>query len=302
MKIMFAHKVEYYEGIPIETYSRSLVRELMAMGHEVEEVQKAPFDDVSSYNRADILIDMDCGRDERGQLRWHGENDPIHRRIPCVLILIDSHGYPDMHRRLAKRYTHTLFAVWDKRDLFADRHSVHWFPNFTDDKFFDGMRYPPPSESLYDFGFFGSKHGLNRADKLIEYCNKHNFTYNVRQVLKQGKHRWPATPRAMAQCRFLFNHGQKHDGPNLRVMESMLMDRPLISDQDPRSGMDLLFQPWNHYIPYEAYTYKKLEDGMLWLENNYKKAREIANNAYEHVLNNHTARQRARQLMEVIGD
>lgn len=299
MNIMFAHKVNYHEGRPIETYSRSFVRTLENLGHKVIEVEKAPFEDRNEYKKADILIDMDCGRDETGSLRWHGEDYPIKRDIPCAVILIDSHGYPDMHRRIADRYNHVFFAVWDKRDLFANMDSTHWCPNFTDMDWFNPYDYPSSDLAMYDFGFFGSKKGLNRADQLIEICNEEGWTHDVRQVNRHTKHRWPATPQAMSNCKFLFNHGQKHDGPNLRVMESMAMERPLITDSDKRSGMNKLFTPWKHYIPYMPYTYEGLEEAMKWCMNHPKDAANIARTACREVGLNHTVDARVDQVLGV---
>lgn len=302
MIIMFAHRKQYYKDELVQTYSVSLVRALKEMGHEVIEIQKTPFENKNDYRKADILLDMDCGRDEKGQLRWHGEDYPLRRHLPTGVIFIDSHGHPGAHRRVAKQYTHTFFAVWDKRDLFQELKSAHWCPNFTDLTWFDGTKYNPYREASYDFGFFGSRHGLQRADKLKEICEKNNYSYSIRQVTKQNKHRWPATSHAMAECRFLFNHGQKHDGPNLRVIESMAMDRPLLTDVDHRSGMDQLFTPGIHYIPYETLTYDELEENMIWAMENEEEALEIAENAYDEVCKSHTVETRAKQIMEVFNN
>jgi spore maturation protein CgeB len=86
----------------------------------------------------------------------------------------------------------------------------------------------------------------------------------------------------------------------LRVMESMLMKRPLISDCDPRSGMDLLFEPWVHYIPYQAYTYAGLEEAMAWTIEHPVGAGAIADAAYEEVRDKHLVSNRIIQIMEVV--
>jgi spore maturation protein CgeB len=106
---------------------------------------------------------------------------------------------------------------------------------------------------------------------------------------------------AMGACRNLFNHGQKHDGPNLRVMESMLMMRPLITDVDARSGMELLFTAGTDYIPYEAYSYEGLEEAMKWAIYNPRDAAHIAANAYTEVNTKHLVQNRIDQILEVAG-
>lgn len=212
----------------------------------------------------------------------------------------NSHGYPSLHKRLASNYDHVFFAVYDRRDLFTKHPSAHWCPNFSDLKWFDGKEYPVDEETTYDFGFYGSKGGLSRADKLVEIANDKGYTVDVRQVNAGGKHRWPQTAEAMSNCHNLFNHQQKHDGPNLRVMESMLMNRPLICDQDPRSGMDKLFEPWVHYIPYDSYTYQHLKDAMHFAVNSPVGAQEITENAYNEVKAKHLVEHRIDQILEVV--
>jgi spore maturation protein CgeB len=106
----------------------------------------------------------------------------------------------------------------------------------------------------------------------------------------------------MAACRNLFNHQQKHDGPNLRVMESMLMRRPLICDNDPTSGMDKLFKAGVHYIPYESYTYNGLGEAMKFAMDNPLKAKFIADLAYDRILKSHLVEHRIEQIMEVFID
>lgn len=296
MRILVARNRIYWRDRPVETYSSSMVRSLRELGHEVLDVPKPRR---NNYDGIDLVIDVDCGRNEKGELVWQGTTGRL--PVPSAVMFIDSHGYPGLHRVVGKNYDHVFFAVWDKRDLFADHPSAHWCPNFTDRRWFDGKIYGDPFDfQHFDFGFFGSKGGLDRAKPMMEIANNNKWKAVARQVSPGNKHRWPETQQAMAQCRNLFNHGQKHDGPNLRVMESMLMHRPLISDQDPRSGMDKLFVPWEEYVPYEAYTYKGLEDAMGFLIKNRDVGQEIATRAYENVMSNHLVENRINQILEVV--
>lgn len=304
MKILFAHRTDLY-GLygkkPVETYSRSMVRVLREKGHDVIETSKKPLKNKDAYKQFDLLIDMDCGRDNDGRLDWHG-NDRKPPGVRSAVIFIDSHGYPDLHRRLAKRYDHVFFAVWHRRDLFSSHPSAHWCPNFTDLKWFDGEKYPSANLAKYDFGFFGSKGGLGRAKPLIQIANDKGWSHDVRQIASGNKHRWPETATAMSNCKILFNHQQKHDGPNLRVMESMAILRPLICDYDPVSGMGQLFEPWKHYIPYESYTYKGLQQAMDWLMAFPHEREKVAQQAYGEVTRKHLVEHRINQILEVINN
>lgn len=296
MRILVAHNWQYHNSRPVDNYALSMIRELRNQGHEVIPTLKTPPTAREVYKYIDLLLDIDCGRNDKGELRWHGEVEKPD--CPSAVYFIDSHGYPSLHRRLAKNYDHVFFAVWDKRDLFAKHPSAHWCPNFTDLEWFDVDAHSP--KTPFDFGFYGSKGGLDRANPLIKIANDNGWIADVQQIGAGGRHRWPETAAAMAQCKVLFNHGQKHDGPNLRVMESMAMKRPLISDQDPRSGMDKLFEPGVHYIPYEAYTYNHLEERMRWSLENPDKAKLIALHAYDEVKEKHLVKNRIDQILKTI--
>jgi hypothetical protein len=296
MNIMVARNRVTSGDRPVETYGSSMVRVLRSKGHEVVDVPKST---TRNYDGVDLLIDIDCGRNPKGELIWQAQNGSV--PVPSAVVFIDTHGYPAVHSRLAPHYDHVFFAVHDKRDLFANHPSAHWLPNFTDKMWFDGTRYDrPDAKDGFDFGFLGSKGGLDRADRMVRIASQNGWTSIARQVSAGHKHRWPSTPEIMSRCRNLFNHGQKHDGPNLRVMESMLMARPLITDRDPRSGMDLLFTSGTHYVPYEAYSYEGLKESMKWVMDNPQKAADIASNAYMEVSRRHLVEHRIDQILEVV--
>lgn len=294
MNILCAHNRWYDNyGEEIMTYSRCMVREFIKAGHMVVETGKQRLS-TAEYKKFDFFIDVDSGRDAEGNYDWH-LMDPV--PIPSAAFLIDSHGKPDLHRHIGHYADHVFFAVWNRRDLFADHKSAHWTPNFTDLAFLEGSG---DVDIDYDFGFIGSKKGLARAEPLRKIAQNNGWSCNVKEVAKKNGHRWPATAKEMLRCKVLFNHGQKHDDPNLRVMESMYCGRALITPNDPESGMGWLFEPWIDYIPYEAHTYKGLEERMTWAMNRPDACEQIANNAYRKVNANHLTRHRIKKVLEVI--
>jgi len=296
MNILFAYYRHYSNHEVIPTYGSSMVRELRALGHDVIEIDKKRWDNLDKYKRFDLLIDLDSGRNTDGAYDWHLAAGPV--PIPSVAYLIDTHGKPEIHARVAARADHVFFAPWVKRDVFSDHDSAHWTPCATDLEYFNlGQRAADPS---FNFGFFGSKGGLGRADPMIAICKKHNFTYNVRQIASQYKVSWPMTGIAMGKCEALFNHGQKHDDPNQRVMESMAVGRVLITPTDIRSGMGHLFEPWQDYIPYTPYSCDGLEKAMLFVSRKPEACEQIAQNAYNKVAKNHLIKHRVKQMMEVV--
>jgi len=188
--------------------------------------------------------------------------------------------------------------VWARRDLFTGHASAHWLPNSTDLMWFDQSKYPL-SNAQYNFGFFGSKKGLNRADPLKQLCEENSWSYDIRQVNGSYKHRWPYTAEAMGACRVLFNHGQKHD-LNLRIFESLAMNRPLINDVDRSSGIEQIIVSGTHYVPYQSYSYHGLIEAMTWVMNNPERAKEIALAGYHEIKKNHLVSNRVDQILEVI--
>lgn len=286
---------------PVECYPRSCVRSLESTGNKVTvagEGHEIGTIDQLDQNDFDLLLEIENGRNSKGEL--HFQQDEYQWKIPTAAWLIDSHGHADLHKLVSKSYDHILFAVWAKRDLYTEHPSTHWAPCATDLRWF-GYSHFQTTEPEYDFGFFGSKGGLPRADPLIDVCKKNGWTYNVRQVTKPRKHKWPKCGEAMATCRNLFNHGQKHDGPNQRVMESMVMKRPLLTDgTDDRDGMDKLFVEGYHYIGYESYEHSDLEERCKWMLDHPKETKQIAKQAFEEVCRNHTIDARMSLLMEVV--
>jgi hypothetical protein len=296
MKILFAYYKHYHAHEQVPSYAMCMVRELRALGHDVIEIGKERFDDLEKYKRFDLLIDVDSGRDKNGKYDWHLHKGPV--PIPSVAYFIDTHGQADAHARVASRADHVFFAVWDKRDIFSDHDSAHWAPCATDLEYFNlGQRAEKP---MFNFGFYGSKGGLGRADPMIEICRKYSFTWDVRQIQSQWKVAWPMTGIAMGKCEALFNHGQRHDDPNQRVMESMAVGRVLITPNDLRSGVGHLFEPWIDYIPYEPYTCEGLERAMLFVGRKPEACEKIAQNAYNKVAKNHLIKHRVKQVMEVV--
>src|SRR3990167_2947914 len=272
-------------------YARSYVEAFREMGHEVHVNA-----DAAGVLDVDLALEIENGRNEKGELVFWYHTAPFARKT--AVLLIDSHGHPDLHAEVAKSYDHVFFAVWARRDLFAGHPSAHWCPNATDLKWFGAERFAHITPEV-DVGFFGSKKGLSRADDLVASCKANGWTYDVRQVAgNRNPNRWPATGEAMARCRVLFNRGQKHDGPNQRVMESMAMGRPLVCDFDPLDGTTKLFEMVSHYRPYG--NADELEQELRYcLEGTSAEA--MAYGAQGEVEAKHTIKHRAQQILEVVG-
>lgn len=300
MRIIFAYRTDKFRGKLCRNLPSCYAEELRKQGHEVLEVGEGH--DITgletvNYTDYDLYIEMENGRNSKGDLNFaHHTNH--YAGIKTAVILIDSHGHPDWHEIVAKSYDHVFYAVWFRRHLFKDHPSAHFLPNSTTLKWFGYTNFEDV-RPVSDFGFFGSKGGLDRADKMVDLCIKNGWTCDVRQVDIPARRMWPATGAAMSGCRNLFNMQQKHD-LNIRIFESMATMRPLIHSYDESSGIDKLFKPWVHYVPYEAYTQNGLEEAMEFVMKNPKLSEQIAGNAYVELCSNHLVFHRVNQLMEVL--
>ena len=286
-------------GEPIMTYSNSTHQALLDLGHHVEPMGEGHlytgFEDMldGTIRQADLFLDLDCGRNSKGVLSFQESKPPI----PSAVRYIDTHGYPSLHKRQAVNYDHVFFAVWDKRDCFAKHPSAHWCPNASDAKyFFKGIQDDTHNSRPFDVGFFGSKGGLDRADILKEVCVSNGMLSDIREIGK-NRNRWPDTAEAMAKCKVLFNHGQKHDGPNQRVIESMLINRPLVTDRDSRDGMSMLFEEGEHYLGYASKS--ELANQLQWCFREPSLAVSMAQRAYTLAYEKHQVKHRVQQILEV---
>jgi hypothetical protein len=288
-------------GNPVLSYSHSTHKALLDLGHTVTPMGEGhgleSFKSIatSALNKYELFLDVDSGRNKEGKLTFLDEKISI----PSAVRYIDTHGYPSLHKRRAKYYDHVFFAVWDKRDIFTKHPSVHWCPNASDAKYFYKDILPEEHDSRpFDVGFFGSKGGIDRADVLGPMGDRHTWKVDVREIGKSGG-RWPKTAEAMAQCKVLFNRGQKHDGPNQRVIESMLMERPLVNDRDKRDGMSQLFEEGEHYISYENDA--ELAERIEWCLREPSLALSMARRAYTCAIEKHQVKHRVEQILEVCG-
>ena len=291
------------QGNKIMTYSNSTHTALLQLGHHVypmgEGHQYTCFDDLldGTIRQADLFLDLDCGRNKNGDMVFHCQEQRA--PIPSAVRFIDTHGHPSLHKRAARNYDHVFFAVWDKRDIFTNHTSTHWCPNASDATYFDRHILPEVVDTRpLDVGFFGTKGGLDRADVLKPMSARHNWKIDIREVGKNGQ-RWPRTAEQMAYCKVLFNRGQKHDGPNQRVIESMLMERPLISDRDPRDGMSQLFEEGEHYLSYASET--ELANNIEWCLREPSLANSMARRAYKLAFEKHQVKNRVEQIVGVCG-
>jgi hypothetical protein len=295
------------KGERIITYSNSTHQALLALGHTVLPMGQGhkhqSFAEVHNVKQYALFLDLDCGRNRQGNFNFSCQDERA--PIPSAVRWIDSHGHPSYHKRASVNYDHVFFAVWSRRDLFVKHPSVHWCPNASDARYFgiDAAIHGNKEDNItvchkqFDVGFFGSKGGLKRADALKEIAIGHSWKYDIREIGRANRNRWPMTAQAMDLCKVLFNKGQKHDGPNQRVIESMLMNVPLVTDTDKSDGMDKLFEYGEHYLGYTNDA--ELANNIEWCLHEPSLAHSMALRAYKLAYDKHQVKHRVEQILEV---
>lgn len=302
LKILVTYRQDIWNNQIVEKYARSVCKEILALGHQVKEAGpghiKENFVNIP-FETYDHIIELETGRDDKGEFSYLVPKSKDRKvKLPKTSVyFIDSHGHPSLHKRYAEYYDNVFFAVWSRRDLFAKHPSAHFLPNATDFTWF-GYENFLNLQKQYHWGFFGSKGGLHRADILKAACEKYELSYRICQINRPQRHMWPATGMAMAECHYLFNHGQKHD-INQRIFESMAARRPLLNDVDSTSGIEKLFTEGKHFI---GYTDAKgdFEEKFKWVIEHPVEVAEIAKSAYFLCKQKHQVKHRVKRMLDVI--
>lgn len=298
MRIALAFKQDIRKDVPVECYARSFLRVLQEKGHTVTTVgegHNVPFLGELSQKDFDLLIEIENGRNRKGELLF--QQSKANWIIPSVLWAIDPHGQPGIHQHVAPYYKYVFYAPWIKRDLYTDHQNAYWLPNCTDLKWFNRSSFGH-IKPQFDFGFHSSRLGLARASKLIEICKKHGWSYDVREVTKAGRQRWPSYSEALRGCFNGYNFSQRQDFPNQRVFETMAMGVPLLCDISSL-GDQSIFVPSEDFVGYSR-DLSDLEGKMCWMMENKKQTEVIAERAYLKVKQGHLIEHRVDEMLSKI--
>lgn len=299
MRIVLCFRQDVRAGKPVECYANSFLRVLQKLKHNVTTVGEGHdrgFLGELNEKNFDLLIEIENGRNSQGELVF--QQSLANWTLPSVVWLIDVHSGSGVYGHVAPNYKHVFFAPWIKRDVFKDHSSAHWLPNTSDTRWFDREHFTEV-QCQFEWGFHSSKMGLARADRLVDVCKRRNWSCDVRQVTKAGRQRWPSMGEAMSACANLYNWGQKQDGPNQRVIESMLTGRPLLNDLSALDGMSKLFSEGKHFIGYRR-DGADLEEKMEFIMNNTETCKSIAESAYQEAKSKHLIEHRVASILEVV--
>lgn len=197
---------------------------------------------------------------------------------------IDSHMILDQHKRNVSNYgiNIVLNAIESDQKHFNNV-KTYYFPN----AYPSDLIYPMPEISKdYFIGFCGSL--LNRSNYLHKLESKFNLKTDI---WKLGKN----MVESINSYKIHFNKTLKND-INYRVFETMGIKTMLITNDT--ENIDKFFTDMKDIVIYknDNELYEKLE----FLKNNESEIFRIAENGYNNVLKNHTYKNRANRLIEII--
>jgi hypothetical protein len=197
---------------------------------------------------------------------------------------IDSHMILDQHKRNVSNYgiNIVLNAIESDQKHFNNV-KTYYFPN----AYPSDLIYPMPEISKdYFIGFCGSL--LNRSNYLHKLESKFNLKTDI---WKLGKN----MVESINSYKIHFNKTLKND-INYRVFETMGIKTMLITNYT--ENIDKFFTDMKDIVIYknDNELYEKLE----FLKNNESEIFRVAENGYNNVLKNHTYKNRANRLIEII--
>jgi spore maturation protein CgeB len=199
---------------------------------------------------------------------------------------IDSHLAFDLHLDLAENYDVVFTAHKPAVEMFKKKgiENVFWMPPACDPE----LHEEKAEKELYDIGFVGS---LNpeRVHLLNELRQRFNIYYERCFLEKMGE--------VFSQSKIVFHKSAK-DGLAMRVFEVLASGSMLLTDEAKGSGLTDLFQDRKHIVVYRSEK-ELLELADYYLKNDDER-REIAAEGMKKVLNEHTYRHRAEDMIKTL--
>ena len=98
MKIILSYRRDIWRDRVVECYPTCYGKRLVEKGHDIVEIGEGhrivKLDDVD-VSKWDLLLEIENGRGTDGKLRFQLQSSTT--SIPSAVVLIDSHGHPDLH-------------------------------------------------------------------------------------------------------------------------------------------------------------------------------------------------------------
>jgi len=211
---------------------------------------------------------------------------------PKAGYFIDSHINLEWHIEWARQFDHVFVAQRAYVDAFrrAGCRSVHWLPLACDPDVHRLLEGPQRVEKTYDIGFVGSITPQNpRRRQLLGLLGKEMSVHTDRCFLDE-------MAAVFNRSRIVFNTALRDD-INMRVFEALGCGAMLLTDEAISSGLDDLFK---HDIHLAVYSDDSLPATARYYLDRPDKRERIAVEGRHEVLEYHTYRHRARQMLRTV--
>lgn len=210
--------------------------------------------------------------------------------VPTVALVGDLHCDEQLDQQVhhAQQFDHAFLQFKPDAEPIFKHHGIdaHWLPPCADPLLdLKGIDVDP----IYDVGFIGSTnpewHGrrVRVLSKLVDA--------GIEVQVESAMHEEAALFNR--RCRVLFNYSMTDD-LNMRVPESMISGRPLVTDTLP--GLGSFGKPGAHYLSFS--TDDEAIDQVQWaLAEQYN---HVGANGRKMILERHTYRHRIREILAVL--
>lgn len=271
------------------TTANYMVSVFERLGHSVN-VTDGSGGDIAARLKADARIWIEAGG---GPPSFDWLDVLGDQSVPTAAWFIDSHTQGNWHYNAMYDFDYAFFAQKQAINEAAWMRGATWLPVACDPK----VHMPPRDiEPVTEVVFVGHLYGEHpwyerRRDLLDKLARRYDLG-----VYENVYHQDMA--QAHANGKVVFNVSTMGD-LNMRVFEAMCSGRPLVTDAVPGAGLDKLFIPGVHYLPYS--TEQELYENIDYLLGDPEARQNIANNALMAVTSKHTYEHRAKQMLEVMG-
>lgn len=196
---------------------------------------------------------------------------------------IDAHVVFSRHAGVVKQ--HKIDAVLSSTSIYKDKFGVkgYWFPNCYDDTL---VKYMPEVKKIHNVGFCGNR--VNRG----QWINKlaHDMGMKV-DVMVIGD----SMVRAVNSYKIHWNRNYSTD-VNYRTFETLGCKTALLTNNTDK--LSSMFTIGKHLLVYKNYA--DCCNKIRYLLKNDKARNDLAEAGYNHVIKNHTYKNRARLLVDII--
>jgi len=239
----------------------------------------------------DLVLVIDSGT----HYKIHHHNGKLPKNCKTAIWLSDLHRQDWAAHRLQMirewHYDHVFYAQKNFKEMVMkegyEEHECSWLPHSVDPEIFKPM---PHISKRWDIGFVGYMN--EKREKMFKILNDYMNSKHYSSVWA-----WTAA-RSLNELKIGWNCAVEDD-INMRIFESLATGIPLLTDRIDNNGMNDLFQEDVHFLSYGSEEELKEKAVRLLADSNLREV--LGENGRQHVLMNHTYRNRVNTILGTLG-